>query len=144
MLKKLQDTPRLISRAMTTAKKDFAVHTEGKAKIYLPVASTSSAPLAPAPEGSKAAPKNVFVNPVQEFNRDISIVAIRTWSEIFAREKLANWEKKQAKKAARGLQDENGRGAKRRKGEDGQAVEVDATKTEAVCDLIYLSAVQIS
>lgn len=39
----------------------------------------------------------VFYNPVQQFNRDMSIAAIRTWSEIFNQEKAAKLEKKLAK-----------------------------------------------
>ncbi|KAG0168925.1 RNA methyltransferase tRNA(m5U54)methyltransferase [Apophysomyces sp. BC1034] len=36
----------------------------------------------------------VFYNPVQEFNRDMSIAAIRTWSEMFLQEKRDRIEKK--------------------------------------------------
>ncbi|KAI9249791.1 N2,N2-dimethylguanosine tRNA methyltransferase [Phascolomyces articulosus] len=50
--------------------------TEGKATILFP-------------KGNE-----VFYNPVQEFNRDMSIAAIRTWSEIFLGEKRARIEKK--------------------------------------------------
>lgn len=39
----------------------------------------------------------VFYNPVQQFNRDMSIAAIRTWSEIFNQEKTDRMEKKLAK-----------------------------------------------
>lgn len=39
----------------------------------------------------------VFYNPVQQFNRDMSIAAIRTWSEIFNKEKAERMEKKLAK-----------------------------------------------
>lgn len=39
----------------------------------------------------------VFYNPVQQFNRDMSIAAIRTWSEIFNQEKAERMEKKLAK-----------------------------------------------
>ncbi|KAL4215733.1 N2,N2-dimethylguanosine tRNA methyltransferase [Rhizopus microsporus] len=44
-------------------------------------------------------PKNneVFYNPVQQFNRDMSIAAIRTWSEIYNNEKAARIEKKLAR-----------------------------------------------
>ncbi|ORX47492.1 N2,N2-dimethylguanosine tRNA methyltransferase [Hesseltinella vesiculosa] len=43
-------------------------------------------------------PKNneVFYNPVQEFNRDMSIAAIRTWSEIYLQEKKDRIAKKTA------------------------------------------------
>lgn len=32
-----------------------------------------------------------FFNPVQEFNRDLSVAAIRTWSERLEREREARW-----------------------------------------------------
>lgn len=47
-----------------------------------------------------------FLNPVQEFNRDLSVVAIRTWSELLDSEKRARWEagRKRAEDArARGV-----------------------------------------
>ncbi|KAI7870600.1 N2,N2-dimethylguanosine tRNA methyltransferase [Spinellus fusiger] len=50
--------------------------TEGKATILFP-------------KGNE-----VFYNPVQEFNRDMSIAAICTWSEIFMKEKRDKIEKK--------------------------------------------------
>jgi len=111
---------------------EFAIHKEGKASIYLPIPSSSTAP-PPTSTGTteggdtKTAPKNVFLNPVQEFNRDISIVAIRTWSELFAKEKADVWDKRQAKRMAR--QSKNGvadgeRSGKRRKGDDGLPVDV--------------------
>lgn len=50
-------------------------------------------------------PKNneVFYNPVQEFNRDMSIAAITTWSEIYFQEKRDKIERKRATKAKRGI-----------------------------------------
>ena len=50
--------------------------TEGKATILFPKKN------------------EVFYNPVQQFNRDMSIAAIRTWSEIFNQEKTERMEKK--------------------------------------------------
>lgn len=52
--------------------------------------------------------KVVFLNPVQEYNRDLSIVAIRTWSEIKSAEDVARREKQRAKRA-------NGPPSKKRK-----------------------------
>lgn len=40
----------------------------------------------------------VFYNPVQQFNRDMSIAAIRTWSEIYNNEKIERIEKKLSRK----------------------------------------------
>lgn len=53
--------------------------TEGKATILFPKKN------------------EVFYNPVQQFNRDMSIAAIRTWSEIFNQEKIERLEKKLAR-----------------------------------------------
>jgi tRNA (guanine26-N2/guanine27-N2)-dimethyltransferase len=53
--------------------------TEGKATILFPKTN------------------EVFYNPVQEFNRDMSIAAIRTWSEMFMQEKRDRAEKRLAK-----------------------------------------------
>lgn len=49
-------------------------------------------------------PKNneVFYNPVQQFNRDMSIAAIRTWSKIYLEEKREKVEKKKNRAAGRG------------------------------------------
>ena len=35
-----------------------------------------------------------FLNPVQEFNRDLSVASIRVWSEELNREKEARWRQK--------------------------------------------------
>jgi N2,N2-dimethylguanosine tRNA methyltransferase len=50
-------------------------------------------------------PKNneVFYNPVQEFNRDMSIAAITTWSEIYFQEQRDKLERKRANKAKKGI-----------------------------------------
>lgn len=43
----------------------------------------------------------VFYNPVQQFNRDMSIAAIRTWSEIYNNEKAERVEKKLSRNKGR-------------------------------------------
>ncbi|KAI1320480.1 RNA methyltransferase tRNA(m5U54)methyltransferase [Mortierella claussenii] len=60
----------------------FKKVTEGKATILFPDTN------------------EVFYNPIQEFNRDISIAAIRTWDEIFQEERAAKRAEKQARKEA--------------------------------------------
>ena len=40
-----------------------------------------------------------FLNPVQEFNRDLSVACIRVWSEEMDSVKKARWRKAQEKKA---------------------------------------------
>jgi tRNA (guanine26-N2/guanine27-N2)-dimethyltransferase len=61
-----------IRRIMATSNiniEDFSIITEGKASILFPKDNA------------------VFYNKVQQFNRDMSVAAIRTWSEIFLEEK---------------------------------------------------------
>lgn len=68
----------------------FVLHHESTTSILfaIPKATTSANP--------GAAP--VFLNPVQEYNRDLSIVAIRTWSEIRANEIRDRFEVTKAKR----------------------------------------------
>jgi hypothetical protein len=42
-----------------------------------------------------------FLNPVQEFNRDLSVACIRVWSEEWNRAKEAKWRATQEKRAKR-------------------------------------------
>jgi tRNA (guanine26-N2/guanine27-N2)-dimethyltransferase len=42
-----------------------------------------------------------FLNPVQEFNRDLSVACIRVWSEEMNSAKEARWKKAQEKKKAK-------------------------------------------
>ncbi|TFK76405.1 N2,N2-dimethylguanosine tRNA methyltransferase [Pluteus cervinus] len=58
----------------------FTLHTENTAHLLL-------------------ASNEAFLNPVQEFNRDISIACIRTWSEAHDSVKEARWKTTQEKKA---------------------------------------------
>jgi len=41
-----------------------------------------------------------FLNPVQEFNRDMSVATIRVWSEESNKAKEEKWKKTQLKKAS--------------------------------------------
>ncbi|KAG8987630.1 RNA methyltransferase tRNA(m5U54)methyltransferase [Tulasnella sp. 427] len=54
----------------------FKLHTENTAQILLPDAA------------------DAFLNPVQEFNRDLSVACIRTWSEDMNAKRKAIWEAK--------------------------------------------------
>ncbi|CAE6433487.1 unnamed protein product [Rhizoctonia solani] len=62
----------------TTATMDipegFTVHTENTAKILLPSETTT------------------FLNPIQEFNRDLSVACISTWGKRWEEAKRAKWE----------------------------------------------------
>jgi N2,N2-dimethylguanosine tRNA methyltransferase len=57
-----------------------ALH-ESTTEILIP---SSSLPSNPAENPSQS--KQVFLNPVQEYNRDLSVVAIRCWSELRVKE----------------------------------------------------------
>lgn len=65
---------------VVTIPNGFRVHTENGAKLLLPEAN------------------QVFLNPVQEFNRDLSVAAIRVWSEQLNEIKRQKWENKQKMK----------------------------------------------
>lgn len=106
----------------------FIVHTESSTSILF----------AAPPSTTSSGPAPVFLNPVQEYNRDLSVVAIRTWGEVRQREKRERWEeglrKKWAKKRARDAKGEGEKGAKKRKAESGEkeaVAEADAREGEA-------------
>ncbi|GAA5834311.1 hypothetical protein JCM11251_007955 [Rhodosporidiobolus azoricus] len=127
-------TQALLPPTATKAVPDgFIVHTE----------STTSILFAAPPQSTSEGPAPVFLNPVQEYNRDLSVVAIRTWGDVWAREKRGKWEdgvrrkweksqgkggkgkgkgkKRAAVEGEDGAAEKEGEG-KRRKGQDGEAV----------------------
>lgn len=60
------------------------------------------------------------MNPVQEFNRDLSVACITAWGELLNEEKRGLWEKKREREKERaekgkGKSNEEGGDAKRRK-----------------------------
>ena len=74
------------------------------------MASTQGLPLV-IPEGFKLHTENTshillpddnqtFLNPVQEFNRDLSVANIKTWAELANAERRRKWEERQAKKTS--------------------------------------------
>ncbi|GAA6052816.1 hypothetical protein JCM3770_006266 [Rhodotorula araucariae] len=98
----------------------FVPYTESTTSILFAAPPSSSA----AETAGGSAP--VFLNPVQQYNRDLSVVAIRTWSEARQREKRAYWEeglrrKRERKRGADARADAKGKG-KKRKAEGGEAV----------------------
>ncbi|GAA5987011.1 hypothetical protein JCM11641_004418 [Rhodosporidiobolus odoratus] len=102
----------------------FIVHSE----------STTSILFAAPPESASPSTAPVFLNPVQEYNRDLSVVAIRTWGDIWSREKKARWEEgvrrkweKKKRGPPGGVEGGEGKGkgqgqGKKRKGAEGEAV----------------------
>lgn len=72
------------------------------------------------------------MNPVQEFNRDLSVACITAWGELLNEEKRGLWEKKREREKERaekgkGKSNEEGGDAKRRKTDADGASAVDAT-----------------
>ncbi|QIW94572.1 hypothetical protein AMS68_000090 [Peltaster fructicola] len=93
--------------------------------------SEAAVPLKATPkEGSEdklevndtAAPKaqNVFYNPIQQFNRDLSVLAIKAFGEDLCERRRADWEKSQERFAAKR---ERRKDNKRKRHEDVQAGE---------------------
>lgn len=58
----------------------YKLHTENTSHILLP------------------ATNEAFLNPIQEFNRDLSVACIRTWSQQLDKAKEAKWEKRREKR----------------------------------------------
>ena len=77
-----------------TIPEGYKLHTENTSHILLP--STNEA----------------FLNPIQEFNRDLSVACIRTWSQQLDQSKKAKWERRKENH-----QEERGVGRKRVKSE---------------------------
>ena len=48
-----------------------------------------------------ASAEAAFLNPVQEFNRDLSVACIRTWGDIMNEGRKAKWEKDLERRAQR-------------------------------------------
>ena len=105
------------SRADRPVPAGFVVHAESTTSI-----------LFASPQATGPAP--VFLNPVQEYNRDLSIVAIRTWSEQRQKDRAVAWEKTVRKKWAKEKgkrkaveeSSEEAEPTKKLKAEDGAAV----------------------
>ncbi|KAK9893656.1 N2,N2-dimethylguanosine tRNA methyltransferase [Cystobasidium minutum MCA 4210] len=90
-----KDTSNVASTSSTKqVPPGFTVHREASAEVLL------------------ADGRDVFINPIQEFNRDLSSLVIRTWSEVVNEERRAVWERKRqagiAKKGKKRKHDENG------------------------------------
>lgn len=79
--------------------KGFRPHSEGQASILVPLGNTA------------------FLNPIQEYNRDLSVCVIEHWARVRSREMQekfeAGWRKRQ----------ERGKGGKKRKREQQQATD---------------------
>lgn len=66
-----------------TVPEGFTLHTENTSHILI------------------SSKEEAFLNPVQEFNRDLSVACIRVWSEELNREKEVKWKQSQERRAKR-------------------------------------------
>lgn len=71
--------------ASFTVPEGFTLHKENTSAILLP-----------------AAGNDTFLNPVQEFNRDLSVACIRTWGAAATAEKERKWAERRARQAVGG------------------------------------------
>ncbi|WVF71628.1 N2,N2-dimethylguanosine tRNA methyltransferase [Kwoniella sp. CBS 6097] len=107
--------------------KDHTTHTESTTTIFLPKAGA-------------------FLNPVQHYNRDMSVAVIRAWNELRKEELEAKWrlklekrggkpkpksKKKKGKGAAKVQQAENGAAVEANAGAGAEAEEAVSAETEA-------------
>ena len=84
----------------------MAIHISRSLKYCLRMSTAAdSSGLVTEGRASARLPKGVFYNPVQEFNRDLTIVVISAYENILRQEKLAKARKKmrQAQKDGRNL-----------------------------------------
>jgi hypothetical protein len=75
---------RMASTAPLAIPEGYTLHSENSAHILLPASA------------------DAFLNPVQEFNRDLSVACIRVWGDELDVEKERQWKVK-SEKAAKGL-----------------------------------------
>ncbi|KAG1803816.1 S-adenosyl-L-methionine-dependent methyltransferase [Suillus plorans] len=72
-----------VGSSSITVPEGFTLHTENTSHILI------------------SSKEEAFLNPVQEFNRDLSVACIRVWSEELNREKEAKWKQAQERRAKR-------------------------------------------
>jgi tRNA (guanine26-N2/guanine27-N2)-dimethyltransferase len=65
---------------LVTIPEGYVLHTENTSHILLPTENEA------------------FLNPVQEFNRDLSVACIRVWSEELNKVKEAKWQQSRERK----------------------------------------------
>ncbi|KAM0787302.1 hypothetical protein ACM66B_007078 [Microbotryomycetes sp. NB124-2] len=115
----------------------FVAYTEATTSILFAAPKDSV-----STSGDKQSQAPVFLNPVQEYNRDLSVVAIRAWSERRQKDKAAYWEegvrRKWARRRARAERDQDStaaedetKAAKKLKTETGKAEPSSAATRDA-------------
>lgn len=98
----------------------FTLHKENTSAILLPASN------------------DTFLNPVQEFNRDLSVACIRTWGDLMNAEKEGKWRASSERRAKRAEgQGAGGRKAKKAKSEcrlfDCDVGDGDANRSVCLC-----------
>ena len=97
------------SHSPITFIRQYRLHTRHNSTLAMPEASQQQ-PVIDVPPGFTLHSENTthillpsdngaFLNPVQEFNRDLSVACIHVWSEEWNRVKEARWKAAQEKKA---------------------------------------------
>lgn len=83
------------SKEITLKDKEYTAVTEGLATVLFPKVTIKKDKSGKEVEVEG----HVFYNPIQQFNRDLSVLAIKTFGDIFVAEKKAKKEEKQKNKA---------------------------------------------
>lgn len=86
--------------------KEYMVVKEGLAHILSP--PTQDAPTKPKSQGGEI--QSVFYNPIQQFNRDLSVLAIRAYGEHLRASRARNAEKRRNVELAKGRKRKRGEG----------------------------------
>ncbi|KAH7889237.1 tRNA methyltransferase [Phlebopus sp. FC_14] len=76
------DTPTKAAPPSIVIPEGYTLHTESSSHILI------------------SSKDEAFLNPVQEFNRDLSVACIRVWSEVVNNEKEAKWKERRAQRDA--------------------------------------------
>lgn len=112
---------------------DYKTVTEGLATILVPETKERS-----SRAGSDGGDQSVFYNPIQQFNRDLSVLAIKAFGEEAIAAKQAKWEKR---REDLGRKNEKLQRKRKRGDENGQETEVigqqqqqSGKETDAVAD----------
>jgi tRNA (guanine26-N2/guanine27-N2)-dimethyltransferase len=104
----MSSTPSLTSRPVPEG---FSPHTERNATILLPVQDKP------------------FLNPIQEYNRDLSVAVIKHWSKVKDNELREKFEKKRSKVAAN-KEKQRGKGKGKQVGEQETVRNVEVEESE--------------
>jgi len=119
--------------------KDYTTIKEGLAYILIPVGAAKAPQTAPRGDNQ---PQSVFYNPIQQFNRDLSVLAIKAYGEDVLEKKIKGYENKKKRialnKDKKRKRENDGIGSEARKagklGEGDRANGQSATADSALTD----------